>query len=393
MTPLPFIRWFFLFSSLCLASGCFSYRDLIPGRTELTRKSVVVPAQVVGSHFVVETKWDRQGPWRFLVDTGSSVTLVTPEFADRYATRSAAVSTPPVLVRASSGEAGLLPGGTVRRIDLGDAHFENVQVLVKDLGEISAHLGIKIDGILGFPLFRNAVLTLDYPNQRLVLTSPLRAEPSLGFTIRFNDARRIPLIPVTIGSVNVVALIDSGSDAPLILNPTGLSPVYAAEPRPGSVVETLIGSRSEEIGRLGESLRIGPYEFTEPLIDLTDELTSIGGEILKHFAVTFDQSRNQVTFHREDPAPIRMPPRRSTGLAFSKGPTYWRVVTVVPGSPADQLGIEVGDLVTRINGESISAWPFARLEPYVRRNNEVVFTFIDGSREKPVVVPTFDLVP
>jgi hypothetical protein len=393
MTIPPFSRWLAAAFCLLLVSGCSTYRDLRPGRTDVSAGVTTIPAQVIGSHFLIETKWDKHGPWRFLVDTGSTVTLVTREFAQRYGTDSTPGEAPPLRVKSADGDAALLPGTTIKRISLGSARFENVQALVTKLDDLSAHLGVKIDGVLGFPLFRNTVFTLDYPQSRLQIYSRFDAPRPVGSTIKFNNAQRIPLIPVRIGETTLIALIDSGSDGPLLLNPFGLKLKYATEPRAGSAVGTLTGNRTQQIGRLSETVSIGSYQLPRPIVDLTDQLSSIGGEILRNFAVTFDQAHNQVTFSRPSAGPIESPPRRSTGLAFSKGPTYWRVVNVVPGSPADELDIQPGDLVTRVNGESIANWPLQRFEPLSRRATEIVFTFLDGSKEKPVVVPTFELVP
>ena len=54
---------------------------------------------------------------------------------------------------------------------------------------------------------------------------------------------------------------------------------------------------------------IGDYPVERPIVDLTDELTSLGGGILKYFTVTFDQEHSRVTFHRESKSPI---PARAT---------------------------------------------------------------------------------
>ena len=35
---------------------------------------------------------------------------------------------------------------------------------------------------------------------------------------------------------------------------------------------------------------IGDYTVEQPVVDLTDELTSVGGGLLRHFTVTFDQA-------------------------------------------------------------------------------------------------------
>ncbi len=377
-------------------TGCVSSHELKPGRTKIGSKQLVVPAQIVGNQFVIETKWDRHGPWRFLVDTGSSVTLVSPEFARRYGTGKAALDAPSVHVKSADGQSTLLPAVTISGIELDDARFENVQALVLDCAEISAHLGVKIDGVLGFPLFRETIFTLDYPQSRLVL-APVTVMRDLtttrGTTIKFTNSQRTPFIPVRLGAENFIALIDSGNDGPLLLNLIGLHPRFSFGPRPGVTVGTLTGQRTQEIGRVEQPLDIGPYRFEKPIVDLTDQISSLGGEILRNFAVTFDQSRNQVTFYRDSAIPIPPQIRRAAGISFTKMPTYWRVAGVIPGSPADTAGVQTGDLVIRINGESVSDWNLRRYESVVRRTTEITFTFINGPKETPVVVPTFELVP
>jgi len=394
-TPFQF-RLLTILALVLVLAGCVGPRDLKPGRTLLRKKQLIIPAQIVGNQFIIETKWDKHGPWRFLVDTGSSVTLVSSEFARRYASDKAALGAPSVHVRSSDGKSTILPAVTLSHIELDEARFENVQALVFDFDEISAHLGIRIDGVLGFPLFRETVFTLDYPRSRLVLKPAWPTpdpSPDLGTTIKFNNTQRTPLIPVRLGAENFIALIDSGNDGPLMLNPLGLHPRFAFGPRPGVTVGTLAGSRTQEIGRLEQPLDIGPFRFEKPIVDLSDQLTSIGGEILRNFAVTFDQSRNQVSFYCDSATPVPPSPRRAAGISFSKTPTYWRVAGIVPDSPADAAGIQSGDLVTRINGESIADWSFARYEALVRRAEEITFTFLKGTKETPIVVPTFDLVP
>jgi len=382
-------------ASLLVLVGCVSSRDLKPGRTTLPKKPLVIPAQIVGNLFVVETKWDKRA-WRFLVDTGSSVTLVSAEFAKRYATDKAALGAPSVQVKGSDGKVTLLPAVTIRSIELDDAQFENVQALIFNFDEFSAQLGMKIDGVLSFPLFRETVFTLDYPQSRLVI-KPAWPEPSptpeLGTTIKFNNTNRTPFIPVRLGAENIITLIDSGNDGPLMLNTYGLHLRFNQEPRPGVTVETLTGNRTQRIGRIEQPLDIGPFRFEQPIVEISDENTAIGGAILKNFAVTFDQARNQVSFYRTTADPIPPTPRRAVGISFSKTPAYWRVAGIIPGSPAETAGVKTGDLVTRINGESISDWNVGRFDALVRRAEEITFTFLQGTKEIPVVIPTFSLVP
>jgi hypothetical protein len=365
-----------------------------PGRTTLGSQLVVVPTKAIGNYLIVEAKWDRFGPYHFLIDTGSSVTLVTPALAQRYASTSAQLPhAPRVQVRSAAGAITELAPTTLRQLSLGDARFDDVYALVYDCSALSAHLGVKIDGILGFPLFRETLLTLDYPHSRVLLQSPRRTALVPGSAIPLNDSSKTPVIAMRLGERTIFALIDSGSDAPLSLNPVGLDLAFASPPRPGATVGTLTGDRSQQIGRLADTLGIGDYQLPRPIIDLTDELSAIGGEILKNFSVTFDQEHDRVYFFRDTREPIVSPSRRSAGISFSKTPAYWRIAGVVPGSPAEQAEIRRGDLLTHLNGEPVAKWDLNRYDQLIATGRTISLRFLDGLREIKKEIPLFDLVP
>ena len=190
-----------------------------------------------------------------------------------------------------------------------------------------------------------------------------------------------------------MALIDSGSDSPLSLNPVGLEPAFASPPRPGATVSTLTGDRPQQIGRLADTLGIGDYQLPRPIVELTDELSSLGGGILKNFTLTFDQEHDRVHFQRDTREPIASPPRRSAGISFSKTPAYWRIAGVVPLSPAAQAGIRTGDLLTHLNGEPVAKWDVNRYEQLIASAEKLVCRFLHGAHETDQEVRIFELVP
>src|SRR6185436_3616671 len=114
---------------LLLLGGCTGpafRRPLEPGRTTLSVPLVTLPAQHIGSYLVIEAKWDRYGPYHFLVDTGSSVTLVTPALARRYPGRQPVSSAAPrVETTGADGNIAELPSASLRRLELGQALFED----------------------------------------------------------------------------------------------------------------------------------------------------------------------------------------------------------------------------------------------------------------------------
>lgn len=376
-----------------LAGGCSTLRIRPPRLTRLESAQIVIPATRISNYLVIETRGDKGGPYHFLIDTGASVTLVTPEFARLHETADSANPPRSVRVRSADGNTTLLPEVTLRRLQLGAARFEGVRALVYDLVDLSNHLGVKIDAVLGFPLFRETLLTLDYPHARILIT-PRNPPPTIpGTTIAFNNEQNTPLIPVSLGSESFIVLLDSGSDAGLSLNPVGLHPKFSYGPRPGLLVSTLTGNHQQMIGRLDEPLTLGTFVIDRPVAELTDDLSSLGGGVLKYFTVTFDQKRNQVTFERDSAAPLVIPPQRSTGLSFTKAPAYWRVAGVVPASPAARDGVQAGDLCIRINGEAVDRWNYQRYADLLKSAPQITYTFINGLREHDLVLPVFDLVP
>ena len=389
------LRWLGAAALLALLAGCFSFRrePPHPGRTRLDSPVVTLSAITVSNYLIIEAKWDKHGPYHFLIDTGASVTLVSPELAARYGGKNPfPPDTPLVRVKSAEGDTALLTATLLSRLQLDGARFEDVQALVYDFTALSAHLGVRIDGILGFPLFRETLLTLDYPHAR-VLLQDRDATPPPGATIAFNNDRKTPIIPVRLGEQTFATLVDSGSDAALSLNPAGLQADFAVAPRPGAMVGTLTGDREQRIGRLASTLMIGNHALVRPVVDLTDDLSSLGGGILKDFTVTFDQERSRVTFQRDSTAPIPPEPRRSAGLSFTKTPAYWRVASVVPGSPAAAAGVQPGDLVTRLNGEPVARWDIRRYELLVATATSIEFTFLNGAKETSQRINVFDLVP
>jgi hypothetical protein len=376
--------------------GCLGVHHAAPrpGLTYVGSHPVTLPCRLLDSVLIVEAKWDKFGPYHFVVDTGSSVTLVSPELARRYTWDTAAdPSMPQVRVRSSEGGSALLTAVTLRKIQLGSARFEYVPALVYDCADLTAQFGVKIDGILGFPLFQNAVLTLDYPHERIVLRSRIPEDGLPGEAILFNNADKTPLIPIRLGDREFAALIDSGSSAAIAINPAGLAPKFSFGPVDGPIIATLAGDRPSRVGRLADVVRMGSFDIPRPVAQVTDELSSLGGGVLSHFTITFDQEHDEVFFQRDEAEPLTIPALRGTGLSFRKTPAYWKVAGVMPASPAEAGGVRPGDLVSRINGEPVDNWDLPRYDRLIATAERIELTFIDGTRETAKSVAVIDLVP
>ncbi|HZZ58884.1 MAG TPA: aspartyl protease family protein [Opitutaceae bacterium] len=384
-------------AALALLGGCASNTSPTapPTGTRISERGVVLPAEIRGDALVVAAKGAHGALYHFLVDTGSSRTLVSPDLAQALAAKGPPPHPAQVEVRAADGTTTLLPAAVLGRLSLGGARFEYVPALVYDCSTLSDELGERIDGVLGFSLFRDTVLTLDYPHSRVLITGP-RPEPVDGSSavLPTNPGSNIPVVTLKIAGRPIYAIIDSGKDVPLSLNRVvARRSDFAFGPIPGTMVHDLRGDRQQRIGRLAVDLTIGQYVVPRPIAELTEDLSTIGGGILRFFSVTFDQPNGEVRFYRNAADPIAIPAERGTGLGFSRTPAYWRVVGVMPGSPAEKMGISPGDLVTKINGEPVAQWDKPRYDALQAGAAQVRLSFLAGTSQYEKTVPIVELVP
>jgi len=384
---------------LVVVPGCALVpRRAAPERTATITQPVEVPARIVGNYFTVEMRQDDGRVRRFLIDTGSSTTLVAPDFAAAVAVKERGAARRTTRVRGAHGAVAELEAVTLRKLWLGDVLVERVPALVYGFTELSQHLGLTIDGVIGFPVFRDLLLTLDYPRARLVL-APLPPQPApvrasgRAATLAYTDDAGTPLIPVQLGPESFHVLIDSGSYGCLDLDPDGLNPRFVHGPRPGKIVTGLASDRPQLVGRLASDLFIGTHTVARPVVNLTDHLSAIGGELLRHFALTFDQRRRHVTFTRDAEGPVLIAARRDTGLSFDRTPAYWRILGVVPETPAAAARLQAGDLCVRINGEPVDRWGYDRYAALLRSATRVTYTFLAGAQETDHELAVVDLVP
>lgn len=351
--------------------------------------AVTVPAQVVADFFLVEARVAGQGPFRFVVDTGSSISLVSPALVRQV--RAPAGAT--LDIRSPSQRTTTLPAVTLPRLELGDANFGQVPAAVFDFGDLSRQLGTRVDGIIGFSVFRDVVFTIDYPARRLVIDPRGRLTGRTGEAIDCFADGDLPLARVDVGGQRMLALIDTGSDSALTLNSSAEAARLVLGSRRGSVRATVSGDEPQVIGRLAADVHIGAHRVERPVVEMADGLPTLGNGVLKHFAVTFDPRQQLIALRRDASAPVRIASQRSVGLGFARGETDWQVAAVVPDTPAHEIDIRVGDRCVRINGQPTPEWPLERYQSLLRSSDAVVFTFASVSgREMDVRLPVVELV-
>jgi len=105
-----------------------------------------------------------QGPFRFILDTGASMTILTPEVAHR-----AGVSATKSAEGHGAGGKIAVALATVASFAVGGAVQKNLDVAITDLASLSAVTGTALDGIIGYNFLKHYVVTIHYRNKTLRL--------------------------------------------------------------------------------------------------------------------------------------------------------------------------------------------------------------------------------
>jgi len=150
---------------------------------------------------------------RFLVDSGSTTSIIDLDAAKRYGLPQGGFS---------KVEGAATFTGTTARIDsldLDGIRFEPFYVEAVQLrlpGSI-AHEGI--EGILGYDLFAALVARISYKHGKLELIDPASfAYSGTGSVIPADVAKRLPIIAATVGKDHAATFsVDTGSSAKLVL--------------------------------------------------------------------------------------------------------------------------------------------------------------------------------
>lgn len=361
--------------------------------TRLSQPVVKVPLRLVRGRPVVEVMLNERGPYRLMLDTGCSHTV----HICACLVKELGLSETDTKVTANHA------GGTTReysvvRVDslrVGQAEFLRFEALVDPIGHRLSTKDTRVDGMIGNSCFRELLLTLDFPNRQLILQKGALPKPDGRDVLELSPGNRTPEIVATIGQTELKFAIDSGFNGAVTL-PEAIA-------KTSSFYATPVETRSSTGGgvvssyeaRLRGTVAFGRHAVADPIVHWfagTKGMGMIGMKVLKHFAVTLDQTSGSVRFSRNDDNPIRIPPRRGIGLIFEVKNAIAAIEVINPNMPAAHLGLEVGDQVLTVNGEPFSEFDDSRFSALFEKTDPVRLELMRGEKRFTVEVPVVNLI-
>jgi len=262
---------------------------------EVERLDLPAPVEVAmgrrGPQPAIEVMINGEGPFRFAIDSGGSgLGRLDVSMLDRFDL--------PVVGTARAGDP---TGQNAREVDIvgvetlsiGDATFHGVELIVGDYSRMADRMGGRIDGILGFGLFRDLLFTLDFPNERVRLERGALDAADGETLIAFTSPRGVPVVPVTIAGIETHATLDTGNMVGLMLAQDLVERIEFSEaPRVVGRAATRFNEFEIFGAPLKGAVRFGSHEIRAPDVvwsEMMGDHTNMGLSILDRFALTFDQ--------------------------------------------------------------------------------------------------------
>ena len=320
--------------------------------------SVTLPFRLLNNHIYIKAMVNGKGPYTYLVDTGGHC-LISPELV-------AELGLEIVGSNAMSGAGTKTTAGGFTHIDeiaLGGLRMRNQLGFAAEIYNPAVE-GIRVDGMVGFEMFRRFAVQIDYGRNLMILTDPTRFDPTgAGTPIPFVFYDHLPMVRGAVADLPARFDIDTGSRSEVDI--TG--PFVAAHDlrkRFSKGVSAVTGwgmggpSRSYVV-RL-PSLTLGGVQINSPVAGLSEDNGgsiddpnyegNIGGGLLKRFVVTFDYAHQMMYLKPITPAPIDAARFDRSGMWVNSGPDGYVVTDIAANGPAAQAGIQVGDIITSLDG-------------------------------------------
>ncbi|MEN8137343.1 MAG: hypothetical protein ABFR62_02825 [Bacteroidota bacterium] len=361
-----------------------------------------IPFTFSGNQIIIQLQLNGSKPLNFILDSGVKTPIIidVPQF-DTIEIRDYKKIEVKGLGQGDGIEALIAYDN---RINVGDNivnHNQTVIVLLEDIFHLSNKLGHNINGIIGFDLFRDFIVEINYDNQYLKLHDPKkfkypRSKKYISKPLTFHRGKPFVNLEVELGYpsdnntekkiVPVKLLVDTGGSDALWLFINS----HQGIEEPKKYINDFLGSglSGDIFGKRSRisGLHIGDLILEDITVSYPDSSSvsyvmmhkerngSIGGAALSKFKVLIDYGNKKITFRK--------------GSNFRKGFYYnmsgmelkmpypefpvYEVSSVREGSPAEEAGVMVGDIVKHINYGSSASMTFP----------EIMSKFRTGDRKK-----------
>jgi len=366
-------------------------QGLIPGLDLIGNEenNIEIPFRYISNFILIDVKLQGVLPMVMIFDTGAEHTII---FEKQITDLIGVQYDKTVKLRGSDVSQDVL-AHISRKITFGIKNTANVKrdivVLDQNFLNLQEMVGTKIDGIIGGSFFRNLIVEVDHKKNKLVLWHPNR------FNKRLNGYTKAPLEIINAKPyiicktkkpnneiVELKLLIDTGAALTYLIN-TNTNKVMTAPENaiPGNLGKGIGGFISGYKGKM-KTLQFGDYEFENILTHFQEIDESIdpesynyrdgllGNLLLERFNIVINYISGEIYLKPIRNLKEEFKYNLSGMELISFGPELnnYIVFEVVTGSPAEEAGIHVGDIISKVGFLSASRYTLFGLDAKLSRH-------------------------
>lgn len=341
------------------------------------KKSITFPFKSSSNLIIIPVAINNSDTLNFILDTGVRYPIITElPFVNKLNLN----FLQPINVK-GLGEGEQLTayrsGNNTINLDGLVAYDQEIHMVISENFQISHILGIPVHGLIGFNLFKDYVVKIDYTDHKITLIKPeyftyKEKEKDIVLPLTFEQNK--PFVTTSIVTdknqdVPVKLLVDTGASDALWLSTNSDNRISLPE----NHIETFLGrGLSGDLygkkGRIG-AIWVGPLVLYEPIVafpenDLVDQLITrndrngtLGAEILRRFYVTMDYPNKRLILRPNSDLKDHFNYNMS-GLEVTNpmpGLPIFLVSNIQKNSPAYYAGIQENDQIIALNSTSHKA--------------------------------------
>jgi hypothetical protein len=316
--------------------------------------------ELIDNRIFVNVMMNGHGPFHMILDTGATLG-VSPEAAKK-----AGLTMEGTRVVGGVGEKGIEAKTTyVRELTFGPVHLSNLDCDIISIADFPYVFGkIPVDGFFGQEVFEKYVVRHDYQKKELTFYDPKTFVYSgNGESFPFERSGIVPEISASFDGIDGHFGVDTGARSALILYGPFVADHHLAEKyRPkfqgisgwglgGPVRSCMIRSLSLKIGQFELHGLIARLSLNKSGVTASNSKAGlIGPDVLKQFTFICDYARHRLIFEKNSDFGHHDSYDRAGVWLSQKGDAF-EVFDVIPGGPADQAGLKVGDRVLSVDGK------------------------------------------
>jgi hypothetical protein len=271
-----------------------------PSRIDVPPAGVDVLMQDFGGRPVVDVQINDRGPYRFILDTGATITVVGEEISKDLSLPRAGVGAAP------TGHGPLSSIVTIDNLRVREAAIGGFMAAVMPLSSVFKDRGAPV-GVLSASSFVGCLLTFDYPARRISIKPGSLGAADLRTIFQYKESDTLPMLPVRVAGHATRIHLDTGSAFTLTLPRKFLAELpLKSQPQDSGAARLLGGTVPVSVAAVDGAIEIGQYELDIPQVRFADMRPGIeigpgnvGYPVLRDFVVTLDSKNRRIQLWKE----------------------------------------------------------------------------------------------